>query len=59
MQTTGKDQPAIPPRTGHGAASVIPHLHRVIPLEPAQLCEPQEEPDRDTQPAADVRQETF
>jgi hypothetical protein len=26
-------------RTGHGAASVIPHLRDVIPLEPSHLCE--------------------
>jgi hypothetical protein len=25
------------PRTGHGAASLIPHLNLVVPLEPANL----------------------
>ena len=29
--------PTALPRTGHGAASVIPHLNLVVPLEPADL----------------------
>jgi hypothetical protein len=28
------------PRSGHGAASLIPHLHAVIPLEPSHLIDP-------------------
>lgn len=37
MQVNGKDLPAAKPRSGHGAASVIPHLNDVIPLEPSHL----------------------
>jgi hypothetical protein len=29
--------PTALPRTGHGAASVIPHLNLVVPLEPSNL----------------------
>jgi hypothetical protein len=42
------------PRTGHGAASVIPHLNDRFELEPAQLNEttpPQ--PDGEDETAAD------
>ena len=59
MQANSKDRRATLPRTGHGAASVIPHLHDAIPLEPSQLGEPQEDPVHEEQPAADVRQESF
>lgn len=36
------------PRTGHGAASLIPHLNVVVPLEPAHLDDPMDDaPARD------------
>lgn len=37
MKSNGKDLPAATSRSGHGAASVIPHLNNVIPLEPSHL----------------------
>lgn len=37
MQVNGKELPAAKSRSGHGAASVIPHLNDVIPLEPSHL----------------------
>lgn len=58
MQPTAKDRPAPTSRTGHGAASVIPHLNDVIPLEPSQLCEPEDLASED-EPAGDSCQESF
>ena len=58
MQANGKDLPAPKSRTGHGAASVIPHLNDMFPLEPSQLLEP-EDPAWEDKPAADVQQESL
>jgi hypothetical protein len=59
MQPIGKDlpPPLSPSRTGHGAASVIPYLNDLIPLEPSQLCEPEDLAHAED-PSAD-RQETI
>ena len=34
-----KDRPARVPRSGHGAASLIPYLHPVVAFEPSQLSD--------------------
>lgn len=59
MQKNGKELPLARPRSGQGAASVIPHLNDVIPLEPSQLRDEfPEEVERAEHPGDGTDQET-
>jgi hypothetical protein len=53
MHSNGKNHPPITSRTGHGAASVIPHLNDVIRLEPSHLGEADDSAEGDDGTATD------